>query len=109
MRFLDGDQVELSAAVALGSMDVIGSVKMEIEFVAGGIRFVPRAAAIGCLPLPIACVRSVIREMEGVDPKTCSFPIARRGVWPNGRRSFEVSALKVSSGRLRVVLKPLAP
>lgn len=109
MRFLEGQRLELSAIVTFRAVRVIGSMEVRIELSPGGIRFVPRSAAIGRLPVPIAWVRSAMRDIEGVDTETSSFSIGRRGVWPNGHRAFEVSEIEVSRGRLRVVLKPTAP
>lgn len=112
VRFLGEGRIEIAATSAGRVFPVVVSIQTRVTLDPEGVMLTPAAAYIGRLPIPIAIIEQLLsgaREFRFRSNNSYGFLLERTGVWPNGRRGYEITHLTVETGRARIVLKPQAP
>lgn len=112
VRFLGDDQIEIAAMTRGRLVNFVFSMQGVVSLETEGITLKPIRIRVGQLPIAITVLNQIVSGSEhllGGRNGAMRFVAHRTGVWPNGRFAYEVSELGVSSGCVRIVLKPLAP
>lgn len=112
INLLDGDRIRLSGAVERGGRSYVFSFVVHLAVDGERLRITPVDVRIGSLGIPRFLLSWVSQRARaggaGRDAIDLSQAVdtSAAGVWPNGRRPFQMEHLEVSVGRIKLQLRP---
>jgi hypothetical protein len=96
--------VRLAALVAWGGAEMVCSVDATVAITTDRVELVLKRAHLGALPVPVSVVSDIAERFESVPRQSLAW--RNDFVWPNGRVSFAIQAVRVTDTDISVSLIP---